>query len=259
MSSPYDGAGLDPDGYGRDGYDAVGFDRYGYDREGYNATGYDQYGYDRSGRDHLGRDRDGFHIDGYNTAGFDVDGYDRAGFNRYGYDRTGHDRTGKRHPDPPPAPTARDSVIGLAGGGVLTVVVTMAATWMTCWMLGKVSRSTDLWSRISEEPPQIPTGSTAALIAAGFALVAIALVIALSAYAPAGLRAYRLLVWLIAAVVVIAVADGHAAPTWIATILVVVVAANLIFLLTCSIRPRRPPGSQPPHTSPSIHPRGPLP
>lgn len=236
MTTPYDKSNP----FGRDGYDIFGYDENGLDRDGYDADGYDQFGFDRYGRDRAGRDRDGFYLDGYNDAGFDADGYDRAGFNRYGYDRTGHDRTGQRAPSQPATPTARDGAIGLLGGTVVTLTVTAIVTAVLVWLLRYMTTRTPdaVWKQIDSGPPLLPSPATAALCAAGFAVLAIASYVVMTVYTPGTATLFRLQVFLIGACLVIAMGNGHTAPTWIASILIVAAAGVAISQLVPAIGPR---------------------
>ncbi|MBA5846317.1 hypothetical protein M0655_23410 (plasmid) [Gordonia amicalis] len=238
MSTPYDKSNP----FGRDGYDAYGFDENGLDRDGYDAEGYDQFGFNQYGRDRAGRDRDGFYLDGYNDAGFDADGYDRAGFNRYGYDRTGHDRTGQRAPARPVEPSARDGVIGLLGGTVVTLAATSIVTALVVWLLRYMSARTPaaVWDQFDSGPPLLPSPSTAALCATGLAVLAIAGYVVMTVYTPGGAALFRLLVFLIGACLVIAMGNSHTAPTWIASLLIVAAAGAAISQLVPSIGPRIP-------------------
>ncbi|MCK8615297.1 hypothetical protein [Gordonia sp. C13] len=238
MTTPYDKSNQ----FGRDGYDAYGYDENGFDRDGYDAEGYDQYGFNQYGRDRAGRDRDGYYLDGYNDAGFDADGYDRAGFNRYGYDRTGHDRTGQRAPARPAEPTARDSAIGLLGGTAVTLTASGIVTALVVWLLRYMTTRTpeQVWDQLDSDPPLLPSPGTAALCAAGLALLAITIYVVMTVYTPGGAALFRLLVFLIGACLVIAMGNGNAAPTWIASLLIVAAGGAAISQLVPSIGPRIP-------------------
>lgn len=236
MTTPYDKSNP----FGRDGFNAYGYDENGLDRDGYDTEGYDQFGFNQYGRDRAGRDREGFYLDGYNDAGFDADGYDRAGFNRYGYDRTG-----QRAPARPAEPTVRDGAIGLIGGTVVTVAATSIVTALVVWLLRYMTARTpdQMWDQFDSGPPVLPSPATAALCAAGLAMVATASYVVMTVYTPGGAALFRLQVFLIGACLVIAMDNSHTAPTWIASLLIVAGGGVAISQLVPSIRPRIPTAS----------------
>ncbi|GAC85217.1 hypothetical protein GP2_031_00290 [Gordonia paraffinivorans NBRC 108238] len=231
MTTPFDKSNH----FGRDGYNAYGLDANGYDRDGYDTQGYDQWGFDRYGWDRDGRDREGFYRDGYNDAGYDRDGYDRAGFNRYGFDRTG-----QRAPARPIEPTARDGVIGLTGGTIVVVTATSIVTALVVWLLRYFSSHVpaQVWDQFDSGPPILPGTGTAALCAAGLAVLAIAASVVMTVFTPGGTTLFRLLVFLIGACLVIAMGTSHTAPTWIASILLVAAGGVAISQLVPAVQPR---------------------
>lgn len=64
-------AGLNRDGFDRDGYDVDGYNRYGYDKDGYNRWGFNRTGYDRGGKQDTHRIYD---LNGFDNQCLDIQG-----------------------------------------------------------------------------------------------------------------------------------------------------------------------------------------